>query len=160
MNKIFLPVICLIAMIAVAGCGPSAPATVPVSGTVLMDGKPLDGASVTFIAATGGTVAYGTTDSSGKFTLMTTIGETATPGAVPGSHKVGVAKSTNDGGTETAEAFSDPKKMAVKMGGAMTSNVKQTFIVAKRFNSPETSGIKVDVPAEGSQSLEIKVSAK
>jgi hypothetical protein len=104
-------------------------------------------------------VAYGTTDASGKFTLTTTIGEKATPGAVTGSHKVGVAKSTNDGGA-SAGTFSDPKEMAVKMGGAMTAPVKQTFIVAKKFNSPETSGITVDVPAGGSQTLEIKVSAK
>jgi hypothetical protein len=158
MTKIFSSVLCLVVLTAFSGCGSGGPATVPVTGIVLLDDKPLEGAGVTFMSSTG-IIATGTTDSAGKFTL-TTIGDPAKAGAVPGKHKVGVAKSTNTGAAGAAQTYSDPKEMAVKMGGAMTSGVKQTFIVAQRFNSPATSGLTADVPAEGSQSIEIKVSAK
>jgi hypothetical protein len=158
MSKLLLTCFCLFSIVVFSGCGPSAPATVPASGTVLLDGKPLDGATITFISPKG-VVAHGISDSNGKFSV-TTSGAKSAPGALPGLHKVGVSKSVNEGAGAKAANFSDPKEMAVAMGGAMVGNVKTTFIVASRYNSPETSGLTIDIPADGNQTIELKVSAK
>lgn len=60
----------LAAALAVAGCGQSAP-LVPVSGTVKLDGKPIEGVLVTFRLASGDLkpIATGTTNAQGEFEL-------------------------------------------------------------------------------------------
>ena len=46
----FLSLWCLILLgVAIVGCGPSGPVTVPISGTVTLDGKPLSDASIRFV---------------------------------------------------------------------------------------------------------------
>jgi hypothetical protein len=60
-------------------------APVKVSGTVTFDGKPLDGATVTFHPeAKDGKKATGKTDANGNYTLKTDGAE----GAAPGKHRV------------------------------------------------------------------------
>jgi hypothetical protein len=70
-----------------AGCGTS---YAPVSGRVTLDGKPLEGAIVTFQPAADnpnrGTGSVGNTDEDGRFTLR--VVDPSTPGAVPGKHVV------------------------------------------------------------------------
>lgn len=73
------------ALIGLAGCGPK---YAPVTGVVTLDGKPVEGASVTFLSDDGKTTAFGNTDASGNFTLST--GEIA--GAIAGNYKVVVVK--------------------------------------------------------------------
>lgn len=63
--------------------------TVPVTGTVMMDGKPVEGAAVTFSPEGAGHAAAAVTDASGKFQLTT---DTAGDGAVAGKYKVTVTK--------------------------------------------------------------------
>lgn len=63
----------------VSGCGPAAPPTAEVTGTVTYNGNPVANASVTFYPASG-RPATGATDASGKFTLA----------ATPGAQKVAV----------------------------------------------------------------------
>ena len=71
---------------AVGGCSANhnqdhRPKLVPVHGVVLFNGKPLEGAGVTFTNSTAGVTAYGQTDAEGKFTLTTfTAGDGAAPG--------------------------------------------------------------------------------
>ena len=60
---------------AVAAAGmPHLPELVPVSGTVTLDGKPLSGATVTFlpVGATRGRSCYGVTGADGRYELMET----------------------------------------------------------------------------------------
>lgn len=71
---------------AVVGCAESD--TIKVTGTVTMDGKPVDNAEVMFLPA-GGRMATGVTNSEGKFELST---NTAGDGAVPGDHKVTIVE--------------------------------------------------------------------
>jgi hypothetical protein len=85
---------------------PLAPRPVPVSGTVTLDGVPLDGATVVFMRIEtvplkgarvtylrGGYGAGGTTDSVGKFALnMPIAGLRPCPGCYPGSYAVTVSK--------------------------------------------------------------------
>jgi len=80
-----------IALFAVAGCGRA----VSVSGVVTLDGKPIEGAAVSFTPASGdgGGLggSYGKTDAQGKFSLRTVIGDK--PGAAAGKHKVTISLS-------------------------------------------------------------------
>jgi len=65
------------------------PKTTPVSGTITMDGAPVEGATVTLHPTQGGSAATGVTDSSGHYSLMTfEKGD----GAVPAEYKVSVRK--------------------------------------------------------------------
>ena len=91
--------------VGVAGCGgKDGPATIPATGTVLFQGKPVEGAHVTFSPqATGGHAAFARTDAEGRFELATSAGS----GAVPGAYGVTVSKETTEGGltAEQAQAY-------------------------------------------------------
>jgi hypothetical protein len=81
----------LLAITALAsGCGDSNPKTYPVSGVVTLDGKPVPGATVTFIPDDSKSKSAATNcDAQGKYSMSTfKQGD----GAIPGSYKVIVAK--------------------------------------------------------------------
>jgi hypothetical protein len=63
--------------------------TTPVSGTVTLDGKTIDGAIVLFRSESAGLTANGRTDAQGRFTLSTYENG---DGAVPGTYTVSVSK--------------------------------------------------------------------
>ena len=85
-----------------AGCGggPSADyhklGLVDVSGTVTLDGSPLEGAVVMFESADG-TFCYGTTDSAGKYVLKLNSEKT---GVVPGDKTVRISTTASTGEEE------------------------------------------------------------
>jgi hypothetical protein len=64
----------VLASIAVLGCNRSAEApkvaTLPVKGTVTLDGKPLPGAQVVFLTGVPPTIFVGTTDDQGAYQLQ------------------------------------------------------------------------------------------
>lgn len=74
---------CLVILI---GCGPGGPDIASVEGTVTMDGKPLEYATVVFIP-TGGRPAGAMTDKEGKYVLNFSAGR---KGAIPGPNKIRV----------------------------------------------------------------------
>jgi hypothetical protein len=82
------------------GCsGSIGPPPVPVSGKVTLGGKPVDGATVTFLSTTGGRSASGKTASDGSFKLSTINTD---DGARPGEYNVTIAKIESKlGGKET-----------------------------------------------------------
>lgn len=87
-----------LALLFIAGCGSN---TKPVTGTVTLDGKPLEGASVVFAPSEGGrTNSVATTDSSGAYALQYTSKEA---GAMVGDYKVLIfkPKATDKGEVET-----------------------------------------------------------
>jgi hypothetical protein len=80
-----------VALLAAAGCG-GKHTPVKVGGKVTLDGKPVEGATVTFYSAAGGDEgrpANGRTDADGVYHLGTMGDE---DGALPGEYKVVVAK--------------------------------------------------------------------
>lgn len=82
------------AAVSAGGCG-GGPAAV--SGVVTLDGKPVEGASVSFApsGADGGIGgSYGKTDAQGRYELRTVIGDRS--GAAPGKHKVAISLSKPD----------------------------------------------------------------
>ncbi len=122
-----------------AGCR-SGIELLPVSGVVTLDGKPVEQATVLFKPETG-PVAYGQTDSAGRFELSTA----GRKGAVPGKHKVSITKTkvTGVGNDEMV----DPEK------------VKTEWIVPQKFTDPEKSELTAEV-ARGKTTFEFHLKSK
>ena len=85
---------CLFLATSQWGCGerlPPGPELFPVNGTVILDGKPLAGATVLFHPrpGTAGNGGFGVTDDQGKFTLTDNTGK---PGCPAGEYGVTFSK--------------------------------------------------------------------
>lgn len=122
-----LPILCL------AGCVQKNPYdTTPVTGTVLMDEKPMDGVSVTFAPVSGeGQAAGGMTDTHGRFKL--TVG--AAPvgsGALEGEYHVTFTKQRIEG----QELNFDEYK--AKFGDRPAKMIQ---LVPEKYSDPQKSGI-------------------
>jgi hypothetical protein len=149
-----------------AGCGPSIDfKTVPAGGTVLLDGVAVEGAGVSFLSKEGNRIAEGTTDASGNFSLKTVVGKTLLEGAVVGVHKVAVVKTESSGkGAEGAEkkAGETDREMVARMAGKATdtSDVKQKYIVPKKYTNFDNSGLTATVAEGGSKDIKIELSSK
>ena len=126
---------CLALAVALfSGCvGSDRPQLAPVSGVVLLDGAPVEGAAVMFVPVAGGRPAQGLTDAQGKFQLTTFNDK---DGAILGEHKVGVTKVKVTGVTETADGLS---------GTIDPANVQETWIVPQKYSQPDTSGLTANV---------------
>jgi hypothetical protein len=124
-----LPVCLMIA----AGCGPDRPLTIPVNGTVTVDGTPVEGASVMFMPQFQGRPAVGLTDTSGRFTLTTFA---RGDGAQPGQHKVTVTLQKTTGFVADKDGLS---------GGIAPEGVRVEWLVPERYSNPETSGLSIEV---------------
>lgn len=120
----------LAAVAALSGCGPK---LVPAGGTVTLDGTPVEGAMVTFVAEDGGATYTGQSDAGGAFTLSSG----AEPGAMPGKYKVLVTKtaamSGGEGGGMTPDN-PDYGKMMQRMKDENTAAAK----AANKANAPKT----------------------
>ena len=95
MKRAFVSIVGLVAVALLGGCGGGTPS---VSGVVTLDGKPVEGATVTFTPASGdgGGVggSYGKTDAQGRYSLKTVAADKA--GAAVGKHKVTISLSQPD----------------------------------------------------------------
>ena len=102
---------------ALAGCGPSRPDLVEVSGQVLIDSQPLSIGNIKFVP-NGGRASWGKINEDGRFTL--TCYET-NDGAIPGTHRIQVS--------------------AIEM----ISSSKAKWHAPKKYADFRTSGVTVDV---------------
>jgi len=131
--RLFLP-LCL--LLTAVGCGGAG--FVPVSGKVVLNGKPLPKAKVVFapIPTSGieaGPPSVGETNDQGEFTL--TVQSKNTPGALVGQHRVVIS------------ALRGPAPDPNKEGGA-----PQFELVPEQFNAKTI--LKFDVPAGGTKSAD------
>jgi hypothetical protein len=128
------------------GCGSGGPELVPLTGTVTLDGNPVEGASVTFMPQSSGQPATGTTDAAGKFTLKThPHGE----GVMPGKHKVTVQKMETTGFVADEDGLS---------GGISPEGIQETWHTPKRYASAETTDLVVEVES-GMEPVELRLSS-
>lgn len=99
-----------------------------------MSGKPIPDASITFYPEKG-PVGVGRTDASGAFQIKTN----GQLGAVVGKHKITV--SVSDGNDEPPP-----------MDGKELKLLKKS-IVPKKYASPDTTDLVIELPAEGNEKL-------
>ena len=121
-----------------SGCGKSS--NVPVAkvrGTITYRGSPVAKASISFIPEKVGTIpALATTDENGSF-VMGTYG--ATDGAPVGSCRVAISL--------TGASPPLPEHLAKAEAAAETLRMPGKPLIPKKYFSPNTSGLKVDVLA-------------
>jgi hypothetical protein len=138
-----------IAMLASIGCGSGGshlPKTVPASGTVTLDGKPVDGAQVVFVpAGDGATGAFGTTNASGHFSLRSYDEK---DGAIPGTYKVQVSK--------TIQKLLDGPKGSLDGGDP----VRFEYGVPAKYTGAQTSGLTATIPDAGTSDIKLQLSSK
>ncbi|MGN6133879.1 MAG: hypothetical protein ACTHOU_05225 [Aureliella sp.] len=138
------------AVLSIGGCGSQGTPRIPISGVVELDGKPLEGASVAFIAGGGAVLSTAMTDSEGKFTAK--VGE--------GTNKVSVSKIDPKA---AAAAASSPDAESSLMG--TEAEVKAQAAkrpksqVPERYTDPTTSGLSFDIQ-KGMEPLLISLVSK
>jgi hypothetical protein len=124
----------------VGGCGPSGLELFPVEGQVKLDGRPLAEAGVMFLPVDKGPSAMGTTDSEGRFELMTVNAV----GAPRGSYKVTIAK----------RKYVPPKPGQPAPPGGLVAE----WYSPRQFANPETSGLTADV-GDGTNDFQFELSS-
>jgi len=129
------------------GCGKAKPATAPVTGRVLLDGKPVADAAVMFEPVDGGVPARGSTGGDGGFTLSTFARD---DGAIVGRHRVSISKFVTEGVAANEfglEAAPGPPGLQPKAA------------LPARYADPKTSGLEATVEAGGT-SVEFTLQSK
>lgn len=131
-------------LIACAGCGRPRHPVVPVSGTVVLDGRPLAGGVINFQPIVTGTAVNagpGSTariDAEGRFSLATIRGE---PGAVVGNHRVKIY------------SFS-PESPVIQDGAPRAERER----VPERYNY--RSDVVFEVPPSGTAEADFSISSR
>ena len=142
-------------LLVFCGCGGSSSVgVVAATGTVTLDGKPLDGATVAFVPdSDGARSASGLTDASGNFRLTTVE---PGDGATPGKYKVTVSKLVADSQPaampKTQEEAMKELSQKARSGSAAfmptgPKPVKETL--PSRYSNPTTSGLQQEVKSSG-----------
>jgi hypothetical protein len=117
-----------------SGCGGDSgePPTVPVSGTLAVEGKPVSNGTIHFHPEKGRTATGIVKD--GKFTLTTyTDGD----GGIAGKNKVAV---------EVVQ------EVPMKDGDTTTKS-----LIPVKFTNPDQSGVALEIPAKGYSNLQIDI---
>ena len=140
----------LILLACLSGCEKSkAIKTDLVTGVITMDGAPLAGATVTFSPVDDkASVAVGTTDANGKYTLQTLLGNPGA-GTTPGDYVVSVSKSVNE--PTGKQEFSDSE-------GKMVDIVKAREIIPDKFTNKKSSPHKATVVSGQENKFDFDVS--
>lgn len=129
------------------GCGgDGSTPPVPVSGKVLVGGKPVEGAVVTFLsqAKEGGRSASGKTDKDGAFKLTTAKTD---DGAPPGEYTITIAKQEmKGGGNEPIDITTGGDISAAygqAMGAAGSGNMSKVMkdLLPEKYGNAASSGL-------------------
>ena len=143
------------------GCGGGGPPPVPVSGKVLLNSKPVDGALVTFHGKEGGKSASARTAADGTFKLTT---NKTNDGAVPGDYVITIAKQDVKGSGSSGVDISTGnfgEAYGAQMGaagrGKMASITKD--LLPAKFGAPTTSGLTRTVAKGDANEFEFDLSS-
>jgi hypothetical protein len=130
-----------------AGCRPAGPAVHYVEGVVLLEGEPIEGATVGFSPIEAGMPAFGKTDEKGIFRLTTARGGGQGKGAMAGSYTVTMTKWRD----RSIELGPEPDRADTAANGAWRkkseelSNLPPDYIVPKDYGDKAKSGLKATV---------------
>jgi hypothetical protein len=141
LSKVYRGGFATLVVTLVVGCGHSGLELLPVQGRVTLDGKPLADAGVMFLPQDKGPSANGTTDSEGRFELMTVN----SIGATRGIHPVVIAKR---------------KYVPIKPGEEpVPAGVRAEWYSPKKYANPSTSGLTAEV-GDGDNEFHFELSSK
>lgn len=152
MDRLYRPFRCgvvVVLLASLAGCPASGPKTVPVNGTLNIDGKPANSIGIDFVPVETGVATASGSVEDGQFTLFS--GVEGKQGAMPGKYKVVLRDM--DGSAEAAAAL-------YKAGGDAASRKpkprKPPF--PEKYLDSRTSDKEVEVPPGGG-SITIEISS-
>jgi hypothetical protein len=143
---------CLAMLCTFLGCGyedewsAKRPKLYRASGTVMLDGKELEGATVIYHSSMHGVSAHGITDKNGKFRLSTFE---QNDGATEGLHKVVITKRIYE---EKKTHYNSPEENAVAL--------IPKDLLPKRYALPETTSVAVEVKNSGTNDALIEIQSK
>lgn len=142
---------CALLLLALTGCpdsgGVETPDLVPVSGTVKLDGEPVEGVSVMF-----GTSGVGESDATGRFELVFQGGPEK--GVPVGDYTVTCEKWVMPDGSLFKSSVGDE-------GDVISPEMAEaTRAIPAAYGSDESSGLTATVPAGGSDSIEIELTSE
>ncbi len=150
----------LILFVPAVGCsgGSGGFKGVDVSGTVLLDGKPLEGVEVYFF--TDQFEGFGKTNAAGKYQLV--------GGAVPGPNKIYFKKANPDAvsGIDMSIPGMDAGQVAAmaeannKADSSGKKKAASTSLVPPEYSDPKTTKLSYPVPAGGTSNADFKISSK
>jgi hypothetical protein len=163
LNALFCGILAAALLLTGVGCGRKVK-PVRVDGVVLLDGKPLKDAMVTFVPEEGGgRLAAGLTDEDGNFELTT---GTSGDGALPGSYKVTVAvppPPDPDAVVVTKYPPSDEDWKRILMAGKRGAQKRPHQKPQKTPNMPKTvygdpvkTPLKCEVPTDGKVTFKVR----
>ena len=128
MRIVFLGAVAGLALLI--GCSSSN--GVPVTGKVMLDGEPVEGAAVMLMPAGSGQAATGATDKEGHFALHLGGQTKLIP---PGQYHVGITKKKTSGVTSD-DGLS---------GAVGPQGMKEEWIVPRKYSDPKSSGLTAEV---------------
>ncbi|MCC6508174.1 MAG: carboxypeptidase regulatory-like domain-containing protein [Pirellulaceae bacterium] len=133
------------------GCGTGS-GPIPVKGKVLLDGKPLPDASISFVPQQEGRQATGTTDAEGQFVLSTIDPR---DGAMPGKYKVTISQ--NLPVEETPTGLSADEAMLAAAKAAAKPKAKSSGPqLPEDYTRLDRTPLSQEIPAAGDVVFDIK----
>jgi hypothetical protein len=142
------------------GCGESKrqrPNTVPVSGTLYLDQKPLADAEIRFYSAD--FVGFAVSNSEGKYEL--------TQGALPGENRITIRR-VESGYNPDPESGQDLSQLEFAQESAVGSAGEQANVAKKlqdqgippQYSDPEKTQLKMEVPEDGTDTADFRITSK
>ncbi|MDR2439334.1 MAG: carboxypeptidase-like regulatory domain-containing protein [Planctomycetaceae bacterium] len=116
----------LLLVVVITGCG-SGIQYIPVTGTLTIDGVPMEGVTLSFLPVSGGTTASATTNAQGEFSITTSDHN----GCIPGEYNIIVFK---------LEQSKPPAASQISVGPPLGQPVIKNLLPTK-FAKTETSGL-------------------
>ncbi len=155
MYRLFLAgIACLV--VTIAGCtggeGKGRPDLFPVSGTVVYNGAPVEGATVSFNIENAPRTATGVTDAKGKFVLSTFE---YNDGAIAGKHTITVTKMEAGAAAPSTSAadklLNDPTALAqmsqIGSPGGAPEQAGPKILLPEKYMNPATTPLSETVVA-------------
>ena len=131
------------------------PELVKVSGTITLDGEPVEGAHIRFSPEGGGPAAFAVSDRRGRYELRTfDPGD----GAIPGKYAISAVKEVTEGGME----FDSPaaKEAYLKEHGQEPPKRKTVSILPEKYSGKDTSGLTAEITLASRNRFDLELTSE
>lgn len=146
MDRFSLPLaLALVSALLLTGCPESGPPVEYVEGIVTLDGKPVEGVTVSFspVDLKVGSPAVGETDANGVYKLTATQGGSPGSGTKAGEYQVALSKVKVAGSGPEVTGTDDPNYG--KSPNPKPAPTQVEYIIPQKYENATTSGLKVTV---------------